>query len=306
MNTIVENVRNKIQAISVPDITSSAMLVDLNISGKNFRKRDKNSADELAVSKHASTSSFNLTKSLMNHAVELGDLTKHIAHTRNMHYRMTLPWSDNGSRLLTVKKYPEYVEAMTGRQAEMFELLEKFLGKYDSYVVQAVGVMGDLYDVNDFPDVEEVKQGFSFNFRFIPLATSNDFRVDIANETKNVLAESYEKYFEEQYNNSMNSLWGKLATALAKVSERLDYDEGKGEEKKMFHDTLVSNVEDVLEMFDAYNVNKDPVMAEVSKKLNNIFSSIDADALRTSQTVRKHVKGNVDDVLKTIGLDAGW
>ena len=104
----------------------------------------------------------------------------------------------------------------------------------------------------------------------------------------------------------MNSLWGELATALAKVSERLDYDEGKGEEKKMFRDTLVSNVEDVLEMFDAYNVNKDPVMAEVSKKLNNIFGSIDADALRTSQTVRKHVKGNVDDVLKTIGLDAGW
>jgi hypothetical protein len=305
MNTIVENVRNKIQAISVPDITSSAMLVDLNISGKNFSKRDKDSADELAVSKHASTSSFNLTKSLMNHAVELGDLTKHIAHTRNMHYRMTLPWSDNGSRLLTVKKYPEYVEAMTGRQVEMFELLEKFLGKYDSYVVQAVGVMGDLYDVNDFPDVEEVRRGFSFNFRFIPLATSNDFRVDIANETKTVLAESYEKYFAEQYGNSMNALWEKLAIALGKVSERLDYDEDK-DKKKVFHVTLVSNVEDLVEMFDAYNVNNDPTMTKVSKQLTNVFANIDADVLRNSQTVRNHVKSNVDDVLKTIGLDSGW
>ena len=218
---------------------------------------------------------------------------------------MTLPWSDNGSRLLTVKKYPEYVEAMTGRQVEMFELLEKFLGKYDSYVVQAVGVMGDLYDVNDFPDVEEVRRGFSFNFRFIPLATSNDFRVDIANETKTVLAESYEKYFAEQYGNSMNALWEKLAIALGKVSERLDYDEDK-DKKKVFRDTLVSNVEDLVEMFDAYNVNNDPTMTKVSKQLTNVFANIDADVLRNSQTVRNHVKSNVDDVLKTIGLDSGW
>ncbi len=81
-------------------IQNSAVLVDLNISVWTGRKMDKKVSDEIGAVKNAKANAGNYHKKLLAGTDRLDDLQKLVSAIRIWHYEQTLPWSDNGSRLL--------------------------------------------------------------------------------------------------------------------------------------------------------------------------------------------------------------
>ena len=93
-------------------ITSKAMLVTLSISCWNARKFDRKITREVAE-RHKTTEKIGrYNKNLL--PVE-ADLYLAIStagwKARQVHYRETLPWSDEGSRILLGSNYFHYTES---------------------------------------------------------------------------------------------------------------------------------------------------------------------------------------------------
>jgi hypothetical protein len=96
-----------------PSISSSAMTVDFNASVWTARKKDHKASAEVTHANHADKGVASVSKNLLGDCQELRAVQKFAANTRNIHYSMTMPWSDNGSRLLTTAQYFKYHEVMT-------------------------------------------------------------------------------------------------------------------------------------------------------------------------------------------------
>jgi hypothetical protein len=287
--------------ISTPSISSSAVLIDLSISCWTGRKLDKRASNDVTAQNNAAKGVANVHKKLLGDCAELDAVQKFAANARNAHYAMTMPWSDLGLRLCPTEKYIDvngYERTMTGLQTEFARLTDAFLNAYDWEIQNAQLKLGALFNVDEYPSREALASKFRFRFVAIPLPDAGDWRLDIGNEAASAMREQYEKFYTEQLGKAMADVWERAHDALTKMSERLDYSDDTT--KKVFRDTLVTNVQDIVDLLGTMNVTGDPNMTEAHKRLAAAMQGITPDALREDVYLRAQTKRQVDDVRKII------
>ena len=281
-----------------PTLGSSAMLVEVNISSWAGRKKDKRASTKVTEDAHAKKGVANVYKQLLGDCDELSALRGCVTSARNMHSNMTMPWSNSGLRLLPTAQYFNYSEAMSQMQNEFENLKNKFLTAYNDTVVDVQLELGTLFLREDYPTVESLNSKFAFRINYMPLPDVGDFRVDVGNEALREMRREYNYFYNKQYNTAMNDVWTRLHKALTNMSERLDY--SSKEDKKVFRDTLVGNVTDMIELLRVCNVTKSTQMSDMANKLEDAMSGVTADALREDDTFRAETKAAVDAVMKSL------
>ena len=283
--------------VSAPSIASSAMLCELSISTWTGRKKDKRASEQVTSDNNASAGVANVSKKLLADCAELVAIQKLTANIRNMHYGMTMPWSDTGLRLLPTAQYFKYHEQMTAMQNEYESLVDTFLRDYDNEIINAQLKLGDLFDPFEYPTAESLRAKFGFRLSYIPLPDAGDFRIDVGNEATEQIRTEYQSYYSRQLESAMNDVWHRAYEALSRMSERLDYTD---DNKKIFRDTLVSNVTDMVELLNVCNVTGDSQMSAMANKLDEALRGITPDALREDQMLRAETKRTVDDAIKAL------
>ena len=282
----------------VPSIGSSSMLVELSISTWTGRKLDKRASADVTAQNHADTGIANVHKKLLGNCDELTAVQKFTANVRNLHYGMTMPWSDTGLRLLPTAQYFKYHQAMTEVQNEYNRMVQMFLEAYDWAITQSQARLGDLFNPADYPTTDAIASKFCFRFSYIPLPDAGDFRIDVGNEATEQVKTHYQAYYANQLQTAMNDVWDRAYKALTKMSERLDY--ADHEQKKVFRDTLVSNVVDLVDLLDVCNVTGDSQMSAMRLRLDEALRGVTPDALREDEYLRAETKKAVDDVIKAL------
>lgn len=277
-------------------IQDKSMLVELNISVWTGKKMDKKVSEEVDASKNTKTKAGNYTKHLLAGTDKLDQVSKMVAGIRNWHYTQTLPWSDAGARLLPMGNFFDYKNSLNYYESEFNAAVEDFLDEYPNLVSAAAFQLGDLFDRNEYPDVEELRSKFKFRYVFLPVADVSDFRVKVGEESADELKEQYQKFFTDKLNGAMQDLWGQLHETLTRISSRLDYE--PDETKKLFRDSMFTNAMDLCQMLTKMNVTADPKLEQARKELERALAGVDVKDVRDSDEVRKSVKRKVDDILK--------
>jgi hypothetical protein len=132
----------------------------------------------------------------------------------------------------------------------------------------------------------------------MPFADAGDWRLDIANEAAAAMRSDYEGYYTQQLQAAMGNVWSRAHEALTKMSERLDY--ADADTKKVFRDSLVTNVHDMIELLGVCNMTNDPVMAAAQRDLDHAMRGITPDALREDPYLRAETRRKVNAVRKVI------
>lgn len=283
---------------SAPTISSSSMLVELSISTWTGRKKDKRASEDVTSMNHAAAGVAAVNKKLLGDCAELIAVQKFTANLRNAHYAMTMPWSDTGLRLLPTTQYFKYHQQMTALQTEYERLVQLFLDAYDWEISQAQTKLGDLFLRDDYPTLDSLRKKFRFGLTYIPLPDAGNWIIDLQNDAAEELRAHYENYYSTQLSGAMNDVWKRTYEALSRMSERLDY--ADHEQKKVFRDTLVSNVIDMVELLNVCNVTGDSQMSALAMKLDDALRGVTPDALREDGYLRAETKRAVDDVIKAL------
>ena len=289
---------NSMTGTSVPSISSAAMLVELSIGTWTGRKLDKRASQDVTASNHADKGVANVHKKLLGDCAELDAVQKFTANARNVHYACTMPWSDTGLRLLPTTQYFKYHQEMTQLQSEYQRLVTAFLDAYNWEIQNSQLKLGDLFNADEYPSADSLTSKFRFKMNYMPLPDAGDWRVSIGNETEDALRSQYEGYYATQLQAAMGDVWRRAHDALTKMSERLDYADDMT--RKVFRDSLVSNVTDIVELLGACNVTGDPVMSAAQRDLDEAMRGITPDALREDPYLRAETRRKVNEVRKTI------
>jgi len=298
MNNLNQVVTATAPQVSAPSIGSSAMLVELKISCWTGRKKDKSASATVTSQNYADKGTASVNKKLLGNCDELTAIQKFVGNTRNINYASTMPWSDLGLRLLPTAQYFNYHKELTELQAEFFTMADTFCNNYTWEISRAQARLGDLFRREDYPTEESIRSKFAFTISYIPLPDAGDFRIDVGNEQQQVLADHYSEYYSKQLESAMGDVWQRTYKALTNMSDRLDY--GGSDKKKVFRDSLVDNVLDMVEMLNVCNVTGDSQMSEMARKLDDALRGVTPDGLRNNESFRAETKRVVDDAIKSL------
>jgi hypothetical protein len=285
-------------------IASSAMLVELSISTWTARKLDKKVSAEVDSAKGTKTNAGNYNKNLLAGTGFLDTITKYAANARAWHLSQTLPWSDNGLRLLPVSNFITYKEQLATLETNYNALVQKFIVAYPNLVSAAAFQLGALFDREEYPEADTIERKFQFSVNFLPVPTAGDFRVDIGEEAKQELIASCNNAYNDRLDLAMKDAWTRLHEQLLRMSDRLsDLDtprELKNGEKvftKVFRDSLVENAVELVDLLKHFNLTNDPSMEQARVALHDAIMHHDADNLRDNPEARVAVKQKVDEIL---------
>ena len=278
-------------------ISTSAMLVEVNISKWTGRKFDKSASEYVETANKAHVGMANVHKKLLGDCPQLSAIHKHVGNSYNIHRSSTLPWSDSGLRLVPTVHYFKYNQQMTELRNHFFQLCDDFYGVYDFAIQEAKVTLGDLFQADNYPSIDTIKSKFAWRMSYTEVP-QGDFRVDIGNEGLRQVKEQFKQFSDTQLKRAMGDAWQRTHDVLSRMSDRLDY--SGSEDKKVFRDTIVTNVTDLVDLLDGFNLTNDPAMKTMQKKLEKTFRGITPDALREDDILRLDTKKAVDEAIKAL------
>ena len=276
-------------------IASSAMLVDLTIRGYTGKKQDKAVSEEVAGAKHAKSRAGSYQKNLFANCRELASITSYDVMIRQWHASRTLPWSDRGPRLLPTAGYFDYMKELQQHESIRNALVDDFEQEYANIIQAAQFELGAMFNVDDYPDVSEIRHRFTMHYNIFPLPESGDFRIDIGNEGLEQLRSEFDRAQEQRISDAMQDIRNRVKTAVEKLSHQLR-DDGRIYE---------STVESCLELCDAIeglNLTRDPDIEQLRRELKNTVQYTDAKELRKDELVRTQTKKELDHLLSKFSL----
>lgn len=278
-------------------IASSAVLVELNVSVWPAKKLDREMTETVNANASAVRDASQTRKNLFAGTSLRKDIENYAARIRLYHNQHTLPWADKGQRLLPTKLFLDYKTTMNVYEATFNQMCNNFFIEYPRLVAEAQQHLGKLYKAEDYPPLDEVKLKFGFRKAVDPIPESGDFRLDVSAEDLEEVRQQYEAKFDERLAEAMRAPWERLHDVLTAMSKKLTDEDGV-ETKKRYHDSLVTNAQELCELLTKMNVTNDPKLEEARKQLELTMLGADIETIKESAHVRETMKNKVDAILQ--------
>ena len=277
-------------------ISSSALLVELNISVWPASKLDREITDKVNTDASAVRGASQTKKNLFAGTSLRKDISDFAARVRLYHNKHTLPWADKGERMLPTALFMDYKQTMNGFEQTFNMMCNNFYLEYPRLVAEAPTNLGTMYKAEDYPDLTDVRLKFGFKRTVKPVPEAGDFRLDIPAYDLEEMRSEFIKQHDTKLAEAMREPWERLHKMLVGMSEKLTDIEGD-DSKKRYHDTLISNPIELCGLLTKLNVTNDPKLEEARRQLELTMLGADIESIKEDADSRSALKSKVDAIL---------
>lgn len=282
------------------DITTRAMLAGLNISAWSASKQDRAVTQEVHDNHQAAPDAGRYTKALLAKAA-LSSIRTIATAARSYHYDMTLPWAEDGGRLLPATLYMDYAKNMASMKNQFDQAVSDFLAGYAEHVEDAKTRLGTMFNEKDYP--ADVKDKFKFGVTILPLPAASDFRVSLGKEHEEEIKANIEIAMQESTQMAMSDLWHRVHDVIAHMRDKLrDYktDENGKVIAGIFRDSTIENVRALVTLLPKLNITDDPILKDLRADLEDSLQGLDVQDLREDDMLRETTTARVTTMLEVI------
>lgn len=280
-------------------ISEKAMLSAVHISIWTATKHDKKVSQEVASKHNAPECSGRYNKQLLGHAQKLEDIRKLAAEIRQYHYQLTLPWTDEGYRILPSELYFDHAEKMRHFQSDFNEAAADFICEYPLYVEAAKLQLNGLFREEDYPASENIRKKFQLRVEILPIPSGDDFRVSISNDEQARIRHQIDESVRESFSRAHEDLWIRLRGVVERMVDRLRNPDS------VFRDSLVGNVVELVEMLPKLNIAEDGNLDSFVSEVKQRLCEHSPDELRRDQNVRESTAQAAADIMARMSAYMG-
>jgi hypothetical protein len=271
------------------------MLCSLSISMWSARKHDPEASQEIAQRHGAQADAGRYHKVLLPKEA-LAEVQKIVSDARQEHYFMTLPWDDNGYRVLPSAAYMDHAEKMRELSNRFTPTVEALTREFGNLVEQAKVRLGGLFRPEDYPAPEELRSKFSFETKVMPLPDASDFRVTLGEEEKERIKRQITAAVEASLQVASRDLWQRLYEAVSHLAERLQaYKVTEEGVERPFRNSVVTNLVKLVDVLPKLNVTGDPELERLASQVRASLL-VDPQELRKSESVRTETAKAASDI----------
>lgn len=273
-------------------LQDKAMLVNLSVSAWTASKKDNRASDSVKAQNAAGAKAGWFNKRLVD-PTSLQPISKVEGRIRDFHYKMTLPWGDNGDRVLPGSAYMDYTDGLRALKTEFENEVRIFCTNYPQLVQDARAMLGAMYDPGDYPEVGSISGRFGVTSNFSPVPDAADFRVDVGAEAVEEIRKNITANVEKRLVGATQDCWIRLEEAVRAMHERLD------DPKAVFRDSLVENLRVLTHLLPKLNVANDKNLDAVLVDVRTHLLSDPVD-LRHNKKLRQSTADMAGDIMRKV------
>lgn len=272
-------------------ITEKAMLVAVHISVWTAVKHDRDASREIAKQHGAEEGVGRYNKKLLRQAEKLEAIRTIAGKIRQYVYSITLPWTDEGLRILPANLYFDLA-----RQRDIFEqqfhaAVRDFLAEYPSYIERVKPALNGLYRPEDYPDANKIKEKFDLSLEILPIVTGDDFRVQLSEQQRARIAREIDSNIRTRLARGTQDLFVRLRKVVQRMVDRLNEPEGR------LHSSVVDNVRDLVEVLPSLNLTEDPDLDTFVEEVKARLCSYSAKELKHNELLRAATVQDASDIV---------
>jgi hypothetical protein len=274
-------------------LTQRALLSMLTIREWQGRRRDRTITAAIARQHGAERHAGCYTKALVpkRYLRRIGQVR---TEARALHHELTLPWCNDGCRILPVDLHLSFVERFRDLRHRFDAAVEDFLAAYGDAKTAARTALGSLYQEDDYPPVARLRQSFGFKVALEPLPEVRDWRIDLPADAIARIERDLEERHGEAQRAAMADLYHRLAAPVARMAATL------ADPDKVFRDSLVGNLRELCQLLPHLNLACDPALAALVADIDRRLAHHEPDQLRRNPVTRESAAVDAAALLETI------
>ena len=274
------------------EITQKAMLVRLHIKQWGARKQDKQVTHKIEKAYNATNSgSFN-KRLVAEDAIKTVSKTANAA--RSFHYENTLPWGDDGSRILLSKNYLPYTGEMRRLKASFEEAVAQFIADYKDLVEDARVRLNDMFNRGDYPDGAQIENKYGLEVFIDPLPSAADFRVTLQAEEIDQIRKQIQARNQSAFEEAMRDVWNRLYQSVKHMADKLHQADA------VFRNSLVNNLCELCALLPRLNLSDSKELEDMRHQVEDKLCRFEPDELRTNLKKRSQVATDASAILETM------
>lgn len=261
-------------------ITTNCMTANISIGAWSGQRLDKGATAKLTQDAGADADAARVNKHLVPKE-SLKDIASCAGQLRTLFNTRTLPWKDNGDRLLTRKMYQPFISQYEELKGAFNDAVDHFVTNvYPSDIGRAAFRMGDLFNQDDFPAASDLRRRFYVTLDIGAVTEAGDFRVDLDEEQLTRIRDRIEGENTARIARAMGDVWTRLNNTLQHFAETM------ADGDKVFRDSTVHNLTEIVELIPALNLMNDSNLTAIYKDLKSTLIGLSPKDLRKNPDVR--------------------
>ena len=282
-------------------LSKRAVLASLHIRKFSGVKVDREAQAEVCDKNNAEKNSVKVVKNLLT-GPALEAIRKLDTEARTHFYAITLPWMDDGSRIMASKTYVDARNIFNEYGDRFGSLLEEVCKTYEAEKEASKARLGGLYREGDYPSIAEIRAKFDFSFTVNPVPEGSDLRAEeISEEDRKELEANITARVQQAEAEAKKAIFARVSDACAKIADTLRKfnPEAKGDARGTFRDSLIDNVRELIPTLDKLNFDNDPRVQQVAEQLTEMTKD-SANDLRESKAKRATVAASAEKIMRAM------
>jgi hypothetical protein len=272
-------------------IVTKAMVLNLQIGAWKGYRLDKDASAKVTKDAGADSDAARVNKHLVPKEA-LKEIETAQNAVRAHFYAKTLPWKDNGDRLLTRLMFRDFIERHESLVGDFKDAVERFLTKsYPEAREKAEFRMGELFDPNDYPSADSLRRRFYINLDIDGITEAGDFRVTLDQEHAQEVQEQMERAMSERIGRAMRDVWERLSDVVSHFATTMS------DGDKVFRDATVKNIEELVDLLPGLNVLDDPDLAAIGDEIKAKLTGYTPKDLRKKPEVRSEAAQAAQEIM---------
>lgn len=280
------------------NVSSRAMLVSLNVSSWSARKFDKRVTNDVAAENGATAKAGRYNKDLLAGAETHKAVTTAAGAARRTHYTHTLPWADDGWRLLPTANYQAYVDAMRAARTTFDAAVDELVSNYEDLRDNARRELGALYNASEYPKVGAVREKFGWAIEFSPVPSVGDIRVSLPADEVASIEARVESRVVAATKDAMADAWSRLHEAVGRIVKA-------STEDGVVRGNLIEHARETAELLGRLNVAGDANLDAMRDRVLRDLATVNVEDLRENDTVRSETKAKAESILSAMSAFFG-
>lgn len=272
-------------------LTERAMTLNLSVGMWAGYRLDRAASQQVTEDAGADRDAARVNKHLIPKEL-LKPIVTAMNAIRAHFYTKTLPWRDNGDRLLTRMMFTSFVPDHQKLVAEFDDAVAHFLdNEYPGAIAKAEFRMGTMFNRDDYPPVNELRRRFYATLDIGPIGTAGDFRVELDEENATRIRSDIEAATESRLRSAVGDVWARMAKAVGYFQERM------ADPKATFRASTVENIDELLDLIPGLNVLDDENIETVRAAIAKSLGGLDPEDLRKDASHRAEKAGEAEKIM---------
>ena len=222
---------------------------------------------------------------------------------RQIHRLLTLPWMDNGTRIMSSTGFEHYSDQMRTSRLQFEARVKEFIAGMPDYIKEAQQRLGKMYDPEDYPSNADLKHKFSFDVEVNKVPEAADFRAKMSDASVKAIVKDIEQRTEKRVQEAMNNAFERIIDVTSKMADTLKgYEPPKdgNKAKGNFQSSLITNVKEIADSLTALNITGDQRLDDLQAELLKELLEHGPEVLKDDGKLRHATAKKAEQIAKKV------